>query len=182
MIGLQRFARLRGSQLFHPTTRWLSHEQASHGASGLAPDRLSRLRYSVRMSLSNPIVSRGCVQCQQAIHGCFHWNLSARRSVLRSNSVHRLSCRPVRATSASSRSHDEPSDDMSTAFAREMASRNEAQEKALEQGEAAGFGGRQLLEALQSRSACSVIQPQNLLLHLTAMQHMLDYRACQQCV
>ncbi|DBB14732.1 TPA: hypothetical protein ACH3X3_004347 [Trebouxia sp. C0006] len=103
------------------------------------------------MSLSNPIVSRGCVQCQQAIHGCFHWNLSARRSVLRSNSVHRLSCRPVRATSASSRSHDEPSDDMSTAFAREMASRNEAQEKALEQGEAAGFGGRQLLEALQSR-------------------------------
>jgi hypothetical protein len=71
---------------------------------------------------------------------------------------------------------------MSTAFAREMASRNEAQEKALEQGEAAGFGGRQLLEALQSRSACSVIQPQNLLLHLTAMQHMLDYRACQQCV
>ncbi len=167
--------------LFHPTTRWLCHEQAPHGASGLAPDRLSRC-CSFCMSLSYPIVSQGCVQCQQAIHGCFHCNLSARRSVLRSNSVHRLSCRPVRATSASSRSHDEPSDDLSTAFAREMASRNEAQEKALEQGEAAAFGGRQLLEALQSRSACSAIQPQNLLLHLTATQHMLEHRSCQQCV
>lgn len=33
-----------------------------------------------------------------------------------------------------------------------MASRTEAQEKALEQGEASTFGGRQLLEALQDRS------------------------------
>jgi len=41
---------------------------------------------------------------------------------------------------------------MSSAFAREMASRTEAQEKALEQGEASTFGGRQLLEALQDRS------------------------------
>ncbi len=114
------------------------------------------------MSLSCPIVSQACAQCQQAIHGCFHWNLSARRSVLRSNHVHRSTCRPIRAMSASSRSHDEPSDDLSTAFAREMASRNEAQEKALEQGEAAAFGGRQLLEALQSRSACSAVQPQSL--------------------
>lgn len=40
---------------------------------------------------------------------------------------------------------------MSSAFAREMASRTEAQEKALEQGEASTFGGRQLLEALQDR-------------------------------
>ena len=63
-----------------------------------------------------------------------------------------------------------------------MASRNEAQEKALEQGEAAAFGGRQLLEALQSRSACSALQLQNLLLHLTAAQHMLEHRLCQQCV
>ena len=54
---------------------------------------------------------------------------------------------------ASSKSRDEPSEDLSTAFSREMASRNEAQEKALEQGEAASFGGTQLLEALQSRSA-----------------------------
>ena len=138
-----------------------NHEQAPYGASGLAPDRLSRC-CSSRMSLSYPIVFQGCVQCQQAIHGHFHRNLSARRSVLRSNHVHRLSCRPVCAMSASSRSHDEPSDDLSTAFAREMASRNEAQEKALEQGEAAAFGGRQLLEALQSRSACSAVQPQSL--------------------
>ena len=42
---------------------------------------------------------------------------------------------------------------MSSAFAREMASRTEAQEKALEQGEASTFGGRQLLEALQDRLA-----------------------------
>lgn len=41
---------------------------------------------------------------------------------------------------------------MSSAFAREMASRTEAQEKALEQGEASTFGGTQLLEALQDRS------------------------------
>lgn len=161
--------------LFHSTTRWLCHEQAPHGASGLAPDRLSRC-CSFCMSLSCPIVSQGCVQCQQAIHGCFQWT---RRSELRSNSVHRLPYRPVRATSASSRSHDEPSDDLSTAFAREMTSRNEAQEKALEQGEAAAFGGRQLLEALQSRSACSALQLQNLLLHLTAT---LEHRLCQQCV
>jgi len=135
-----------------------NHKQEPHGASGPAPDRLSRCG-SFRMSVSCPIVSQGCAQCQRAMHGCFHWNVSARRSVLRSNDVHRLSCRPVRAKSASSRSHDEPSDDLSTAFAREMASRNEAQEKALEQGEAAAFGGRQLLEALQSRSACSAVQP-----------------------
>ena len=49
---------------------------------------------------------------------------------------------------------------MSSAFAREMASRSEAQEKALEQGEASTFGGRQLLEALQDRSIHNVIQRQ----------------------
>ncbi|DBA84376.1 TPA: hypothetical protein ACH3X2_006226 [Trebouxia sp. C0005] len=132
------------------------------------------------MSLSHPVVCQGCVQCQQAIHGCLCWNLSARRSVLRSNSVHRLACRPVRATSASSRSHDEPSDDLSTAFAREMASRNEAQEKALEQGEAAAFGGRQLLEALQSRYGrsydVSIVQRKYLGKVIIACNIMWKYR------
>ena len=50
-------------------------------------------------------------------------------------------------------SGDGNSDDLSSAFAREIASRTEAQEKVLEQGEASTFGGRQLLEALQDRYA-----------------------------
>ena len=49
---------------------------------------------------------------------------------------------------------------MSSAFAREMASRTEAQEKVLEQGEASTFGGRQLLEALQARSMRNVTHRQ----------------------
>ncbi|DBB01763.1 TPA: hypothetical protein ACH3X1_000381 [Trebouxia sp. C0004] len=132
------------------------------------------------MSLSCPIVSQGCVQYQRAIHGCSYWDLSARRSLLRSNDLHRLPCRPVRAKSASSQCHDEPSDDLSTAFAREMASRNEAQEKALEQGEAVAFGGRQLLEALQSRYGrsydVSIVQRKYLGKVIIACNIMWKYR------
>lgn len=40
---------------------------------------------------------------------------------------------------------------MMSAFSRELAARNQAQEQAAEQDEASKFGGRQLLETIQSR-------------------------------
>ncbi|KAL3158865.1 hypothetical protein ABBQ32_011583 [Trebouxia sp. C0010 RCD-2024] len=95
------------------------------------------------------------IACQTTLHHCItcphvsHRFRAGVRSFRRSRAVH-TRCRY--ATSAQARpSPGEPSDDMSSAFAREMASRTEAQEKALEQGEASTFGGRQLLEALQDR-------------------------------
>lgn len=76
---------------------------------------------------------------------------SSMRSLRRSSGALRLCCR--HSILARAGQHPGGSDDMSSAFAREMASRTEAQEKALEQGEASTFGGRQLLEALQDRLA-----------------------------
>ncbi|KAL3135701.1 hypothetical protein ABBQ38_006172 [Trebouxia sp. C0009 RCD-2024] len=88
-----------------------------------------------------------CMMCPLVPHTGFRACVSSFR---RSSSAVHTRCRY--ATSAQARtSPGEPSDDMSSAFAREMASRTEAQEKALEQGEASTFGGRQLLEALQDR-------------------------------
>ncbi|KAL0033007.1 hypothetical protein WJX77_010583 [Trebouxia sp. C0004] len=61
-----------------------------------------------------------------------------------------------------------------------MASRNEAQEKALEQGEAVAFGGRQLLEALQSRYGrsydVSIVQRKYLGKVIIACNIMWKYR------
>ena len=89
-----------------------------------------------------------CMTCPHVPYARFRGGV---RSFRRSSSAVHTRCR--RATSVQARqSPGGSSDDMSSAFAREMASRTEAQEKALEQGEASTFGGRQLLEALQDRS------------------------------
>ena len=96
------------------------------------------------------VMLRHCVTCPHVPHACFHTRPSSLRSPRRSNSALHFGCR----ISISVRARQNPGgspDDMSSAFAREMASRTEAQEKALEQGEASTFGGRQLLEALQDR-------------------------------
>lgn len=75
---------------------------------------------------------------------------------------------------------DEPSDDLSSAFSREMAARNDAQDKVLEQGEAATFGGAQLLQAIQSRYQrsydVSLVQRKYLGKYIIALNIMWKYK------
>ncbi len=103
------------------------------------------------MSSACPAISHVCTGCHRVKQTYRNPSLSTRRSVRRSSDVYRSWCRGSCAVKSSNQSRDDASDDLSSAFAREMASRTDAQEKALEQGEAATFGGRQLLDALQSR-------------------------------
>lgn len=79
---------------------------------------------------------------------------SASRLLQRSEPARLCTCRVHNRPEVNAAGGSNP-DDMMSAFSREIANRNEAQERAAEQGEASSFGGRQLLEVLQARYATS---------------------------
>ena len=105
--------------------------------------------------------TRGCVSSHLQTYCCGHpfkstdvppqrRTCSASRLKQRSESARQCTCRVHNRHEVHAAGGSNP-DDLMSAFSREIANRNEAQERAAEHDEASSFGGRQLLEVLQAR-------------------------------